>query len=77
MLSESMVSLSIAVMVMLSVGGVAWVFIYPLLSGERRAEKRVKTLTTRRPVSSPAVNGLSYTSPSPRDRTRARTPASA
>ncbi len=55
MLSESMISLSIAVMVMLSVGGVAWVFIYPLLSGERRAEKRVKTLTTRRPTSSPAV----------------------
>ena len=27
-----------------AVGGVAWVFIYPLLSGERKAEKRRETI---------------------------------
>ena len=28
-----------------SIGGVAWVFVYPLLSGERKAEKRKETMT--------------------------------
>src|SRR5262245_52808472 len=27
-----------------AIGGVAWVFIYPLLSGERHAEKRMETV---------------------------------
>src|SRR5258708_38135748 len=28
-----------------SIGGVAWVFVYPILSGERKAEKRKETMT--------------------------------
>jgi tight adherence protein B len=28
-----------------SIGGVAWVFVYPILSGERQAEKRKETVT--------------------------------
>lgn len=35
-----MSQLAMAVLAMLSVGGVAYVFIYPILSGEARAEKR-------------------------------------
>jgi len=35
-----MSQLAVAVLIMLSVGGVAYVFIYPILSGEARAEKR-------------------------------------
>ena len=32
-------------LVALAIGGVAWVFIYPLLSGERHAERRKETVT--------------------------------
>jgi tight adherence protein B len=32
-------------LVMASIGGVAWVFVYPVLSGERKAEKRKDTMT--------------------------------
>ncbi|MEM6616545.1 MAG: type II secretion system F family protein [Pseudomonadota bacterium] len=31
-------------MVMIAVGGVAWVFLYPVLSGERRGEKRIQAV---------------------------------
>jgi len=55
MLDESTVSLAIAVMAMLCVGGIAWVFVSPLLSGERRTEQRVKTLTARKPKETVAV----------------------
>lgn len=48
MLNDQLVGIAIAVMAMLSVGGIAWVFIYPLLSGERRTEKRMKTVTAKR-----------------------------
>ncbi len=37
--------LVIALLSTVAVGGVAYVFIYPLLSGERRAEKRMKDIT--------------------------------
>lgn len=33
-----------------AVGGVAWVFIYPILSGERKAEQRVANITQAGPV---------------------------
>ena len=33
-----------------AVGGVAWVFLYPLLSGERRAEQRVATFAKTEPA---------------------------
>jgi tight adherence protein B len=32
-----------------SIGGVAWVFVYPILSGERQAEKRKQTMTRTGP----------------------------
>ncbi|MCT8972010.1 type II secretion system F family protein [Microbaculum marinisediminis] len=48
MLDDRIISLAIAVMATIAVGGVAWVFVYPLLSGERRTEKRVQTVAGRR-----------------------------
>ncbi|MGJ3265317.1 MAG: type II secretion system F family protein [Salinarimonas sp.] len=44
-----MTALAIAAFATISVGGVAWVFLYPLLSGERRAEKRQQSLVMRTP----------------------------
>jgi tight adherence protein B len=38
------------VMVALAMGGVAWVFLYPLLSGERNAEKRVASVARTEPM---------------------------
>ncbi len=39
-------------LVALAIGGIAWVFIYPILSGERKAEKRQKSVVrTDVPVS--------------------------
>ncbi len=55
MLNDQLVGIAIAVMAMLSVGGIAWVFVYPLLSGERRTEKRMKTVTARRNVNAAAA----------------------
>lgn len=37
-------------MVTTAVGGVAWVFLYPLLSGERKAEQRRASVTRAEPV---------------------------
>ncbi|WP_372424003.1 type II secretion system F family protein [Salinarimonas chemoclinalis] len=42
-------AIAVAVFATVSVGGLAWVFLYPLLSGERRAEKRQQTLVMRTP----------------------------
>jgi tight adherence protein B len=43
--------LALCSLVTVAVGGVAWVFIYPLLSGEREAEKRVAGVARPDPVS--------------------------
>ena len=40
----------IFVMVAIAIGGVAWVFIYPLLSGERNAERRMASVTRKEPM---------------------------
>jgi len=37
-------------LVALAIGGVAWVFIYPILSGERQAERRMKSVARAEPV---------------------------
>jgi tight adherence protein B len=37
-------------MVVLAIGGVAWVFLYPILSGEKAAEKRMASVTRAEPV---------------------------
>ncbi len=39
-----------------AVGGVAWVFIYPMLSGERQAEKRMASVAKAEPVARVARN---------------------
>ena len=36
----SMQTLALAFMAATAIGGLAWVFIYPLLSGEKKAESR-------------------------------------
>ena len=38
-------SLALFFLVAVAIGGVAWVFIYPMLSGERQAERRKETVT--------------------------------
>ncbi len=40
-----MQSLSLFFLVAVAIGGVAWVFIYPMLSGERQIERRKETVT--------------------------------
>jgi tight adherence protein B len=37
-------------MVVLAIGGVAWVFLYPFLSGEKAAERRMASVTRAEPV---------------------------
>jgi tight adherence protein B len=37
-------------MVMLAFGGVAWVFLYPILSGERNAERRMASVARAEPI---------------------------
>jgi len=43
-------TLSLFFLVAVAIGGIAWVFVYPLLSGERKAEKRQETVTKNSPV---------------------------
>ncbi|MCO5130427.1 MAG: type II secretion system F family protein [Xanthobacteraceae bacterium] len=43
-------TLALAFLAATAIGGVAWVFIYPLLSGERQAEKRRAALTRPEPI---------------------------
>ena len=45
-----MSALALFFLVTVAIGGVAWVFLYPLLSGERKAEKRKETVTQTNPV---------------------------
>lgn len=39
-----------AVLVAITIGGLAWVFLYPILSGERQAEKRREIVTQAEPT---------------------------
>ena len=43
-------TLSLAFLATVAVGGVAWVFIYPLLSGERKAENRRASVAKSEPA---------------------------
>jgi tight adherence protein B len=45
-----MQTLALFLLVSVSIGGVAWVFLYPILSGERQAEKRKATYARPEPV---------------------------
>jgi tight adherence protein B len=40
----------IFIMVAIAIGGVAWVFIFPLLSGERNAERRMANVARKEPM---------------------------
>ncbi len=42
--------LLMAILVATTIGGLAWVFLYPILSGERKAEKRRESVTQAEPV---------------------------
>lgn len=46
----NMQALALAFLSALTVGGLAWVFIYPLLSGEKQAEKRVQSFARAEPA---------------------------
>ena len=39
-----MYNIALFFLVAVAIGGVAWVFLYPILSGERKAEKRKETV---------------------------------
>jgi len=43
-------SLGIFFLAAVSVGGIAWVFLYPILSGERKAEKRMESVAKAAPI---------------------------
>jgi tight adherence protein B len=45
-----MQTLALFSMVATAIGGVAWVFVYPLISGERQAEKRRESVARAEPV---------------------------
>jgi tight adherence protein B len=45
-----MQTLAVAFMATVAVGGIAWVFLYPLLSGEKKAEERRASLARSEPV---------------------------
>lgn len=62
-----MSSLGIFFLATVCVGGIAWVFLYPILSGERKAEKRIENLA--RPV--PTVRAARGTQRSRRDAVEA------
>jgi len=51
-----MQALALAFLASISVGGVAWVFLYPILSGERKAEQRMATVAKAEPVMRVARN---------------------
>jgi tight adherence protein B len=45
--------LGLIILVAIAFGGVAWVFIYPFLSGEKQAERRMASVARAEPVSRP------------------------
>jgi tight adherence protein B len=56
--------IAIAVLAAVAAGGVIWVFVYPILSGERKAEKRQQSITR----SEPAARTAAVTRGSPKAR---------
>jgi len=44
-------------MVAIAIGGVAWVFVYPILSGERKAERRVASVARSEPMAARPTRG--------------------
>jgi tight adherence protein B len=54
-----MQSLALFFLVAVAIGGVAWVFLYPILSGERQAERRRASVAQTEPRSGREVRGAS------------------
>ena len=52
----SMQALALAFLVAVTLGGLAWVFLYPLLSGEKKAEKRLASYARPEPVARRAAD---------------------
>jgi tight adherence protein B len=52
-----MQTLALAFLAALAVGGVIWVFVYPILSGERHAERRQQSVTRSEPAARAAPVG--------------------
>ncbi|HEU5016827.1 MAG TPA: type II secretion system F family protein [Pseudolabrys sp.] len=48
--------LALFIFATVAIGGVAWVFIYPIISGERKAERRMATVAKAEPVQRVARN---------------------
>ena len=48
-----MQSYAVFFLVALAIGGVAWVFVYPILSGERKAERRMASVARAEPIARP------------------------
>jgi tight adherence protein B len=46
-------SLGLFFLVAVAIGGVAWVFVYPYLSGEKKAQKRVASVARAEPIARP------------------------
>ena len=46
----NMQALSLAFLAATAIGGLAWVFVYPLLSGEKKAEKRRASVARSEPA---------------------------
>jgi tight adherence protein B len=49
-----MSSYGLFLMVAVAIGGVAWVFVYPYLSGEKKAERRMASVARSEPIARPA-----------------------
>jgi tight adherence protein B len=56
-------NLSLFLLVALAIGGVAWVFLYPILSGEQKAEKRKQSVVRSGPT---VATRTSRSAPKPR-----------
>jgi tight adherence protein B len=52
-----MQTLALALLAALAAGGVIWVFVYPILSGERQAERRQQSVTRSEPAARVATGG--------------------
>src|SRR5215475_10249428 len=61
---RGMNAISLFFLVSVAIGGIAWVFIYPLLSGEKKAEKRKESVAR----STPAVRAAAVVARNTRSR---------
>ena len=57
-------AISLFFLVSVAIGGIAWVFLYPLLSGEKKAEKRKESVAR----ATPAVRAAAVTRNTQRSR---------